>query len=39
MVVDIYLYGACGNLVVKALSYKPEDRRFDTRGGDFFKFT
>jgi hypothetical protein len=25
-----------GSLVIKALCYKPEDRGFDTRLGDFF---
>jgi hypothetical protein len=25
----------CGNVVVKALCYKPEGRGFDTRAGDF----
>jgi hypothetical protein len=33
--------GARGNVVVKALCYKPEDRGFDTRWGEliFSKFT
>jgi hypothetical protein len=31
--------GARGSVMVKALCYKPEDRGFDTRWGDFFKFT
>jgi hypothetical protein len=31
--------GARGSVVVKALCYKPEGRGFDTRSGDFFKFT
>jgi hypothetical protein len=30
---------ARASVVVKALSYKPEGRGFDTRWGDFYKFT
>jgi hypothetical protein len=31
--------GARGSVVIKALRYKPEGRGFDTRRGDFIKFT
>jgi hypothetical protein len=31
--------GACGSVVVKALCYKPEGRRFDTRWGEFLNLT
>jgi hypothetical protein len=30
-----YTQGACGGVVVKALCYKPEGRRFETRWGDW----
>jgi hypothetical protein len=31
----IYIYGARGNVVVKALRYKPEGRGFDILRGGF----
>jgi hypothetical protein len=31
----IFIYGARGNLVAKALCYKPEGHGFGTRRGDF----
>jgi hypothetical protein len=31
--------GARSSVVVKALCYKPEGRGFDSRCGEFFKFT
>jgi hypothetical protein len=31
--------GARDSTEIKALCYKPEGRWFDTRRGDFFKFT
>jgi hypothetical protein len=33
----VFLGGALGSVVIKALCYKPEGRGFDTRWGDFFK--
>jgi hypothetical protein len=30
----LFLMGVCGNVVVKALCYKPEDLGFETRSGE-----
>jgi hypothetical protein len=30
------MFGARGSVVVKALRYKPEGRRFEARRGEFF---
>jgi hypothetical protein len=38
-VIIIYNFGAGGSVVVKALSYKPEDRGFDTLWGEFLNVT
>jgi hypothetical protein len=31
----IWMMGACGSVVVKALCYKPEGHGFETRWGEF----
>jgi hypothetical protein len=31
----VYVVGACGSVVVEALCYKPEGRKFKTRWGEW----